>query len=1311
MTAIKPVRDRHQQAVATVRGCLCRRLVAGLGLAAFMIAPHANAQNVNDLLRIIIPPLTQQQPKPPPVYSPPPRVYSPPPAYTPAPQPYPQQRAPAPAPSVSRAEVQRTQQMLNDMGYDAGTPDGVAGPRTVAALNAFQRDNHLPVSSRLDKSTIATLAAIHRHTSTTAVASSAPASTVDNSAPSSAAVASAPAPGIATSGPVDSVGLATTVGSSAAPAQASTSGTDLRTLANPPAGMEPLTFDYFKGIPILSGASPLNVFELMHFAHEAPKIAKGEPSVLKKNECSLISRYFSDEAKEPYIRGLWGSSGCFLGKNEFELQDNYRNFYARNLATLQSFAPSAPFRLAVIHRASLQHYDSAKEQFTLSRDLAMGFNALSPRGQQHNALHLTLAGTPPEPVLPIGADAARELIEKVATWSYPDQQGKPTYTNTRDVNVVVVFDVLSADYETLHVATQLVSVGLYGPDLGEPIHAYTLAPDFGALARGAIPERLSFSSPPRLDIIFALAHQLSHSASNTVDVKWSWLFTYLQRRDEQFYANPPTGALPDNDVRLPVFPRGIGHFKPAYQPQLERWVAAYLAGLPDEVELVIDDLNPERWYSDRNNNVATLQAFGYDSLPKNAFAQAIQSNSLVTDQLGYRNINQINLLLAAPDQLSLYTVEVPRSALSDSKPPFRQTTLFRLKGIIPVIQDDKAADLILHLEPQRMVLESQEQVIARSDFSHVKDAAGRFVQVIQDTPQALPSNEALPLTPAVLDAMVLKALGNELAPTALNRATARRWQFEQATTPPFGNPFYIKGRRAPESHDLPKLAPQYKTWVASAVPDAPWQLKVALRGNSWRTIACTGSALELNNRQSLPGRTNEASAIRNQPDSDDHYQRNALLRERASTRLQIRPPAPGVRAATVSARTDQLKTLQMVEFALDVSDRYIEIGERCGLNGYVPDNPVLAAIYLHIEDGLPTHEEANENSRFPAEAVFEITGARVVPEEPHYTDLLPPDFVSARKLVRNDRNHQAIVLDAKLTEIVYFEIDRKGAKKEVGRMLPDPAQSIPNLASAAQAEPILDDGYQVPVGPYGWDIVGVQLGMTLDEAETIIRQHMDVGRVLEGKRAYDDEQKQGLPIAMTSGKLFVSRDQRELIALIDEPPHAAGKVLAVWRHAYMPMSTTPKDVLDTALREKYGDPTTHQQGGRYLWYTNGYHCPFEIRPRPLSEMWTENGKAVELAQSDGSPMMEAALPGPYYSPLNPEYEEKSASLCGPIMVAEARPYPAASPISTRNQPEPVDWLIEQTLTDIGAYTQAFKANRDAAYAQVEKSQTSVRPKF
>jgi len=57
------------------------------------------------------------------------------------------------------ADVERAQQALKQSGHDPGPIDGVAGPRTTAALKAYQKANGLQTSGQLDDATRAKLAA------------------------------------------------------------------------------------------------------------------------------------------------------------------------------------------------------------------------------------------------------------------------------------------------------------------------------------------------------------------------------------------------------------------------------------------------------------------------------------------------------------------------------------------------------------------------------------------------------------------------------------------------------------------------------------------------------------------------------------------------------------------------------------------------------------------------------------------------------------------------------------------------------------------------------------------------------------------------------------------------------------------------------------------------------------------------------------------------------------------------------------------------------------------------------------------------
>jgi uncharacterized protein len=157
------------------------RLLAGLlGIALALYPRETHAQLDQVLQRLLtLPPIQtpfypRQPGYPPPGYQ---QYYPQPNRVAPSPQPgYPQQGYPQPnrvapayaapqPPAAARATVDRgtvahVQTMLNDLGYNVGTPDGSAGTRTVSALQAFQRDHGETPTGHITEATVAALQAV-----------------------------------------------------------------------------------------------------------------------------------------------------------------------------------------------------------------------------------------------------------------------------------------------------------------------------------------------------------------------------------------------------------------------------------------------------------------------------------------------------------------------------------------------------------------------------------------------------------------------------------------------------------------------------------------------------------------------------------------------------------------------------------------------------------------------------------------------------------------------------------------------------------------------------------------------------------------------------------------------------------------------------------------------------------------------------------------------------------------------------------------------------------------------------------------------
>ena len=108
-------------------------------------------------------------------------------------------------------------------------------------------------------------------------------------------------------------------------------------------------------------------------------------------------------------------------------------------------------------------------------------------------------------------------------------------------------------------------------------------------------------------------------------------------------------------------------------------------------------------------------------------------------------------------------------------------------------------------------------------------------------------------------------------------------------------------------------------------------------------------------------------------------------------------------------------------------------------------------------------------------------------------------------------------------------------------------------------------------GAYGPDVVGLRLGMTFDEADAVIREHMEVGWVGRNDPVPLTAQPDPSIPVLSSMLTYVNKDRSEVIQLFDMPPDGTRRVLGV-RRAFAVAEGTTDDDIATALVEKYGNP-------------------------------------------------------------------------------------------------------------------------------------------
>lgn len=166
--------------------------------------------------------------------------------------------------------------------------------------------------------------------------------------------------------------------------------------------------------------------------------------------------------------------------------------------------------------------------------------------------------------------------------------------------------------------------------------------------------------------------------------------------------------------------------------------------------------------------------------------------------------------------------------------------------------------------------------------------------------------------------------------------------------------------------------------------------------------------------------------------------------------------------------------------------------------------------------------------------------------------------------------------------------------------------------------------------PEGWDIVGLMPGQTLDEADAIIRAHMDVAAV------YERQQGQRQPPYFSNEISYLDATLSEAITLIYEPTKAGDTVFLIAREVGKPADTMPTEDIIAGLRKKYGAERQADQG-----------VPGQFTIRWHSQETPGSSRGVSDQQHCGSPFVMAQG---YWTPIEGSVEAMDPAIAGNIQV-------------------------------------------------------------
>ena len=241
-----------------------------------------------------------------------------------------------------------------------------------------------------------------------------------------------------------------------------------------------------------------------------------------------------------------------------------------------------------------------------------------------------------------------------------------------------------------------------------------------------------------------------------------------------------------------------------------------------------------------------------------------------------------------------------------------------------------------------------------------------------------------------------------------------------------------------------------------------------------------------------------------------------------------------------------------------------------------------------------------------------------------------------------------------------------------------PGEPPTTIATAADMATLLAEIENAPVAtpvPSGWDIVGLKTGMTLEEADTIIRAHMQVAAV------YERQQGQRTTPYFSNEISYLDATLSEAITLIYEPTSAGDIVFLIAREVGKPADSMQIDDIVAALRGKYGPERRADLG-----FPGAFTIRWHSQDTPRSS------RGLSDLQHCGSPSVGAQG---YWTPIEGSVEAMDPSIIGNIQVRGYMVLPSASPVSSD--------LLEIGALDCGISVMADKhktGNNDSLMVQM-----------
>lgn len=652
------------------------------------------------------------------------------------------------------------------------------------------------------------------------------------------------------------------------------------------------------------------------------------------------------------------------------------------------------------------------------------------------------------------------------------------------------------------------------------------------------------------------------------------------------------------------------------------WSRARAEAVPDSVLLLTRDADDLRY----GNESGELSVFpSRDRMKAYSKRLGIGENQLFA--VRGRSFDQVpgigpiaDIVAALPMPLESYVVSIDRSLTQDEKAKFDMIATVRIDDISAKRSQEGDPLVVVKMTPL-----SATAVIVRKDGER-EEIGSRIFDVSSGGEPGTAEDRPVPLLGAEMaDLLQLRFLPATVDDREMERMMISRFAYEQkAAEPVIGGRFFPDVTRLPGAGERARLLADFRTWSEARAKALPERLTISLefrQGKAQFENWGTGG--------------NQCRDIR---------------RTAAEAANPTEQQAMGLKLCdfldAAWAAPDDILFLKDTSFSDHVAPgagrgpRY-----RCG------GDPYCAAIHdARQAVGLPTSERTIRVVNFD---LFEVDRLPVLDEAMRALQqdaLLQIDVaVTGAAQPQNWPDttwKKALRLAAPFAE--RSGLPHPPAPQE----MPPPGPTVLFKAKALAARIVDADSGEILATPAlappvplpidrlkidepktaGLDILGIHIGTPFEEADELIRQHMSVGRVIAADRSTQLATLTGKIEAYSSGRMYISQEETEVIVVFDEPPAAPDKVVGLWRMVRTPHGAIEPDALKATLTKRYGSPTAVEAaspGGS----TGGINFVWsDFKPRNGCQSISEIHQNNLWHDEEGAPADPPASLGRHYYP-------------------------------------------------------------------------------